>query len=38
MTGFTGFDREKVNFLHSSSYSAMFWICDQNNVDNTGMF
>lgn len=27
-----------VNCLHSSSYGSMFWICDQNNVDNRRMF
>jgi len=27
-----------VNFLHSSLYGAMFWICDENSVDNTGTF
>jgi len=27
-----------VNFLHSSHYGAMFWICAENSVDNTGMF
>lgn len=27
----------RVNFLHSSSYSALFWSCD-NSIDNTPMF
>ena len=27
-----------VNFLHSSYYGAMVWICAENSVDNTGMF
>ena len=34
----TGFGQDRVNFLHSSWYGAMFWICDQNSIDNTGMF
>lgn len=29
------FGRDGVNFLHSSSYGAVFWICDENSVDNT---
>ena len=33
-----GFGWGRVNFLHSSWYGAMFWICDENSVDNTGMF
>jgi len=28
----------RVNFLHSGTYGAMFWICAGNSVDNTGMF
>lgn len=27
-----------VHFLPSSPYDAVFWICDQNNVDYTEMF
>ena len=34
----TGFGWGGVNFLHSSLYGAMFWICDQNSVGNTLMF
>jgi len=34
----TGFGWDKVKFLHSSFHGAMFWICDENSVDNTGMF
>ena len=34
----SGFGWDGVNFLHSSSYGGKFWICDQNNVDNTLMF
>lgn len=26
---------DRVNFPHSSSYGAIFYICDQNSVDNT---
>jgi len=33
-----GFGWDRVNFLHSSLYDAMFWICDENSVDNRGMF
>ena len=33
-----GFDWGRVNFLRSSWYEAMFWICAENSVDNTGMF
>lgn len=29
---------DEVNFLHSSPYSAMIWICDSNSVDNIPMF
>ena len=32
----TGWDR--VNFLHNNWYGAVFWICAENSVDNTGMF
>jgi len=27
-----------VHFLHSTKYGAVFWICAENSVDNTGMF
>ena len=30
-----GFGWDRVNFLHSSWYGAMFWICAENSVDNT---
>jgi len=30
--------RDKVSFLHSSLYGAMFWICDENSLDDTLMF
>ena len=33
-----GFGWDRVNFLHSSSYGAVFWICAGNSADNTGMF
>ena len=33
-----GFHWDRVNFLHGSWYGAMFWICGENSVDNTGMF
>ena len=33
-----GFAWDRVNFLHSSWYGAMVWICAENSVDNTGMF
>ena len=33
-----GFGWDRVNFLHSSWYGAVFWICDENGVDNSGMF
>lgn len=26
----TGFVHERVNFLHNTSYAAVFYICDQN--------
>ena len=32
------FGWDRVNFLHSSWYGAMFWICAENSVDNSGMF
>lgn len=34
----TGFRWGRVTFLNSSLYGAMFWICADDNVDNTGMF
>jgi len=34
----TGFGRDRVNFLHSSSYGTAFCICAANSVDNTLMF
>lgn len=33
-----GFSEDRVNFLHSSKYGVLFWICTWNNVDNTGTF
>lgn len=33
-----GFDWGTVNFLHSTWYRTVFWICAGNRVDNTGMF
>jgi len=33
-----GFDWNGVNFLHSSSYGARFWICAENSADNTEVF
>ena len=36
--GCPGFGWDKVNSLPSSWYSAVFWIKDENNVDNTLMF
>ena len=29
---------DAANFLHSSWYGAMFWICAENSVDNTERF
>jgi len=31
-------ETDRVNSLHSSKYGAMFWICAENSVKNTGMF
>lgn len=31
----TGLDWDGVGFPHSSSYDAIFWISDQNSIDNT---
>lgn len=33
-----GFGKDRVNFVHSSSYGAMLWIRDENSVENTRMF
>ena len=33
-----GFGWRRVNFLYISWCSAVFWICAENSVDNTGMF
>jgi len=33
-----GFNWDRVNFLHRSQHGAMFWICAENSVDNTGKF
>lgn len=32
-----GFGWGSINFLHSSSYETVFWICIENVVDKTGM-
>ena len=32
-----GFGWDRVNFLHSSEYGAMVWICAENSVDNSGV-
>lgn len=32
------FGRDKVNFLHNILYGAIFWICDENSIDNTPVF
>ena len=29
---------DRVNILHSSPYSSVFWICAQNSVDNAAIF
>lgn len=29
---------DRVNFLQSSKYGAMLWICEENSVDNPGIF
>lgn len=36
--GCTDFDRDRVNFFSSIWYSALFWIYQENNVDNTPIF
>jgi len=33
-----GFGWDRVNFLHTSWYETIFWICAENSVDHTGMF
>lgn len=38
MTAYAGFGWCKVNFLHSTLYRAMSWICARNSIDNTEMF
>lgn len=32
----TGLAWARINFLHGSSYPAMFWLCDQTSLDNWG--
>lgn len=34
----TGSVWDRVNFLHSSRYGAVFWICDENSASNTPVF
>lgn len=34
----TIFGLDSVKFLYRSFYDAMFWICDENSVDNTEMY
>ena len=36
--GCSAFGWDRINFLRSSLYGAMFCTCDENSVDNTGMF
>ena len=38
LCGCPGFGWDRVNFLPSSWYSAVFWIECENTVDNTLMF
>jgi len=38
LTHCAGFGWGRVNYLHSSYYAAMFWICVENSVDSTGLF
>jgi len=38
LTVCTGFGLDRINVPQSSWYGAMFSICDENSVDNTGMF
>lgn len=33
----TGLGWARINFLHGSSYPAMFWLCDQPSLGNSGM-
>lgn len=33
-----GFGWGQVNFIHSSWYGAVFWICAENSADNTDCF
>lgn len=33
-----GYGWDKVNILHSSSCSALFWICVKDSTENTVMF
>jgi len=35
---YTGFDWDRVKFLHSGLYGAMFWTCTENSVDDTLTF
>lgn len=35
---YTGFGWERINFLHSTLYGAMFWIFDQKSVNNRDFF
>lgn len=35
---YTGSDWTGINFLYSSSYGDVFWICDQNSGDNAAVF
>lgn len=35
--GCSGFDWDRVSFLHRSLYGAVVWICSENSVDNTLM-
>lgn len=34
----TVFGWDRVNFLYSRLYGAVFWICDESGLNNTGMF
>lgn len=34
----TGFDWDRANFPRLILHGAMFWICDENSVDDTRMF
>lgn len=35
---FVGFDRERINFIHSTYHEAMVCICAENAVDNIETF